>query len=331
MNWNRTPRSTSFQRFRVGENRPMQTPWGDIEVQDAHAHFFGQSFFRALGRQKGVSDIAAMVGGLGWDLPPNRNDELARRWVEELDRHGVLRSVLMASVPGDEAAVGDAVRAFPDRFYGYFMLNPLAEGALERARTAFEELGLQGLCLFPAMQRFSVQDERLSPLYELASEAANRVVFVHMGVLTVGIRAKLGLPSKFNMSFSNPIDLHTVAMNHPTTKFVLPHFGAGYFREALMLASLAPNVFLDTSSSNSWTKYLTPEPSLRDVFNQALEVVGAERLLFGSDSSFFPRGWNGAVFKAQCEALAQAGLSQREAEAVFGANLDHLLRPSSYR
>ena len=309
----------------------MQTPWGDIEVQDAHAHFFGQSFFRALGRQKGISDIAALVGGLGWDLPPDRNAELARRWVEELDRHGVARSVLMASVPGDEAAVGDAVRAFPDRFYGYFMLNPLAEGALERARTAFEELGLQGLCLFPAMQRFSVQDERLRPLYELASEAANRVVFVHMGVLTVGIRAKLGLPSKFNMSFSNPIDLHAVAMDHPNTNFVLPHFGAGYFREALMLASLAPNVFLDTSSSNSWTKYLTPEPSLRDVFTQALEVVGAERLLFGSDSSFFPRGWNGAVFEAQCDALAQADLSQREAEAVLGANLDRLLRPSSYR
>ena len=164
----------------------MQTPWGEIEVQDAHAHFFGQSFFKALAVQKGVSDVAGMVTALGWDLPPDRNEDLARRWAEELDRHGVAKSVLMASVPGDEAAVGDAVQTFPDRFYGYFMLNPLAKGALERAKTAFEELSLQGLCLFPAMQGFSVQDARLGPLYELASQADNRVVFVHMGVLTRG-------------------------------------------------------------------------------------------------------------------------------------------------
>lgn len=309
----------------------MQTPWGKIEVQDAHAHFFGQSFFKALAVQKGVSDVAGMVAALGWDLPPDRNEDLARRWAEELDRHGVAKSVLMASVPGDEAAVGDAVQTFPDRFYGYFMLNPLADGAAERAKIAFEGLGLQGLCLFPAMQGFSVQDARLGPLYELASEADNRVVFVHMGVLTVGIRAKLGLPSKFNMSFSNPIDLHAVAMDHPSANFVLPHFGAGYFREALMLASLSPNVYLDTSSSNSWRKYLTPQPGLQEIFAQALGVVGPKRLLFGSDSSFFPRGWNREVFDAQCEALAQAGASQSDAEAVFGANLARLLSPESCR
>lgn len=307
----------------------MRTPWGEIEVQDAHAHFFGRSFFKALALQKGASDIAGMVATLGWDLPPDNNEDLARRWAEELDRHGVAKSVLIASVPGDEAAVGDAVRAFPDRFYGYFMLNPLADGALERATTAFEELGLRGMCLFPAMQGFSVQDARLGPLYDLASEADNRVVFVHMGVLTVGVRAKLGLPSRFNMSCSNPIDLHAVAMDHPSTNFVLPHFGAGYFREALMLASMSPNVYLDTSSSNSWRKYLTPQPSLHEVFAQALDVVGPERLLFGSDSSFFPRGWNREVFEAQCEALARAGLAQIDAEAVFGANLGRLLGSDS--
>ena len=309
----------------------MQTPWGEIEVQDSHAHFFGQSFFKALALQKGVSDIGGMVATLGWDLPPDRNEALARGWAEELDQHGVAKSVLMASVPGDEAAVGDAVRACPDRFYGYFMLNPLADGATERAKIAFEELGLQGLCLFPAMQGFSVQDSGLGPLYELAAQADNRVVFVHMGVLTVGVRAKLGLPSKFTMSFSNPIDLHAVAMDHPSTSFVLPHFGAGYFREALMLASLSPNVYLDTSSSNSWRKYLTPRPGLHEIFAQALDVVGPKRLLFGSDSSFFPRGWNREVFDAQCEAMAQAGASQSDAEAVFGANLARLLSPGSCR
>ncbi len=303
----------------------MQTQWGDIAVHDAHAHLFSYSFFEALARQKGTDDVPAMVESLGWDTPPVDNSDLAQRWVAELDSKGVSTSVLMASVPGDETAAARVVRAAPDRFHGYFMLNPLADDAAERARRAFEESGLKGLCLFPAMLRFSVQDARLTPLYELAAEQPGRVVFVHMGVLTVGVRAKLGLPSKFDMSLSSPMDLYGVALEHPDVNFVLPHFGAGYFREALMLCDLAPNVYLDTSSSNGWVKYLTPRPTLTQVFEQALDVVGHERLLFGSDSSFFPRGWNREVFEVQAEALWTLGLSSEQAQAVFGGNLLRLL------
>ena len=305
----------------------MQTPWGEIEVQDAHAHLFSRSFFATLARQKGAAGPDAIVSALGWDAAPASNEELAATWGRELDRNGVARAVLMSSAPGDEESAGDAVRAFPQRFYGYFMLDPLASGAAERARRAFEDLGLQGLCLFPAMHRFSVQDDRLKALYELAARAPGRVVFVHTGVLTVGVRAKLGLPSRFDMSYSNPIDLHRVALEHPETKFVVPHFGAGYFREALMLASLAPNVYIDTSSSNQWTKYLWPQPTLREVLERALDVIGPSRLLFGSDSSFFPRGWNRTVFETQCEALDGLGVTAETARCVFGSNLARLLAP----
>lgn len=303
----------------------MHTAWGEIAVRDAHAHLFSHSFFKALAGQKGSGDVAGMVEALGWQAPPEDNAALARRWVAELDSQGVAGSVLMASLPGDEAAAGEAVRAAPERLYGYFMLDPLAEDAVGRARRAFEHFGLQGLCLFPAMHRFSVRDRRLTPLYELAADGAGRVVFVHMGVLTVGVRNKLGLPSKFDMSLSNPMDLHPVALEHPGVNFVLPHFGAGYFREALMLCDLAPNVYLDTSSSNGWVKYLTPRPSLAEVFEQALEVAGSGRLLFGSDSSFFPRGWNRTVFDAQAAALASPGIDAEQARAVFGGNLLRLL------
>ena len=302
----------------------MQSPWGEIEVQDAHAHLFSRGFFEGLARQKGTSDVDAMIASLRWDAPAS-NRELAWRWVEELDRHGIAKSVLMASLPGDESSAGDVVRIFPNRFYGYFMLNPLAPHAVERARRAFEELDLQGLCLFPAMLRFSVQDKRLEPLYDLAAEAPGRGVFVHTGALSVGVRAKLGLPSKFDMRYSNPIDLHRVALEHPATNFVIPHFGAGYFRETLMLASMAPNVHVDTSSSNSWTQYLTPRPTLAAVIERALDVIGPDRLLFGSDSSFFPRGWHRAVFDSQCEALLALGVPADDAKGIFGSNLARLL------
>jgi hypothetical protein len=47
--------------------------------------------------------------------------------------------------------------------------------------------------------------------------------------------------------------------------------------------------------------------------------------LFGSDSSFFPRGWHGAIFEAQAQALYQLGISSADASRIFGANLQTLL------
>ena len=306
----------------------MDTPWGDVAVRDAHAHLFSRNFFRILASQKpglpAGNPEQTLVEQLAWDLPPEDTAELAGRWVQELDNHGVEQIALMASLPADEQSAADAARAFPQRIHGYFMLNPLAPDAAARARQAVDKLGLKGICLFPAMHRFSVQSEALQPIYELAADR-KIVVFVHMGVLTVGIRKKLGLASRFDMSFSNPIDLHRVALEHPSVNFQIPHFGAGYFREVLMLGDLAPNVYLDTSSSNSWLKYLTPRTSLTDVFRQALEVYSPQRLLFGSDSSFFPRGWNKTVIEAQIRVLDELQVSGEDARAILGGNLQRLL------
>jgi uncharacterized protein len=101
----------------------------------------------------------------------------------------------------------------------------------------------------------------------------------------------------------------------------VPHFGAGYFREALMLCDLCPNVYLDTSSSNSWTRYEEAHLDLRTVFRRALDVAGPKRLLFGTDSSYFPRGWNAQIFEAQSTALYEIGVGEDIARLIFHDNL----------
>jgi predicted TIM-barrel fold metal-dependent hydrolase len=297
----------------------MQTPWGDCPVSDAHVHFFGRRFLETLGAQCGrTAEEAAAVAG--WDPPAADPAETARAWAAELDRWGVARAALIASVPGDEGSVAAALAAVPGRFFGYFMLDPLEPDAPARARRAFSA-GLHALCLFPAMQRFSLHDARVAAVLDEAA-AASRAVFVHTGVLSVGVRKKLGLASPFDMRFSNPIDLHAIAMRYPELAFLVPHFGAGYFREALMLADLCPNVYLDTSSGNSWMRYEGLD--LGRVFRRALDVAGAGRLLFGTDSSFFPRGWNYAIFEAQAKALMDSGVNDADARLIFGGNLERI-------
>jgi predicted TIM-barrel fold metal-dependent hydrolase len=295
----------------------MITPWGEIPVADAHVHFFSNQFFAALAVQKPCIDIPA---ALGWEAPA----DLASRWVQELDRHGVQKAALIASAPNDEASVLDAVTRYPGRFYGYFMCDPCAPDALDRVKEAFEN-GLHAVCFFPAMHRFAMTDERVAPLLEAAAAKPGRLVFVHCGVLSVGVRKKLGLPSHFDMRYSNPVDLHTVAMQFSRLPFVIPHFGAGYLREALMVSDLCPNIYLDTSSSNNWVKYQPEGLDLAAVFRRTLEVVSSKRLLFGTDSSFFPRGWHAQIFETQSKILADLGVTAEGATQIFGGNLERLL------
>jgi predicted TIM-barrel fold metal-dependent hydrolase len=275
----------------------MQTPWGDLAVSDAHSHFFSRRFFDSLAAQS-ATGVEALGAQLGWRLPPEDPAELAGAWVAELDRHGVSRTVLIASMPGDEASVTRAKAAYPERFWAFAMVNPMADGAAVAP-------GLDAICLFPAMHRFSMHDARVAALLDQAT-AQDCAVFVHCGVLSVGVRKKLGLSSPYDMRFSNPIDLHAVALRYAETPFIVPHFGAGYFREALMLADLCPNVYLDTSSSNSWMRYEGLD--LKAVFRRALDVTGPGRLLFGTDSSFFPRGWLAGIFAEQTRALSELGV-----------------------
>jgi len=150
-------------------------------------------------------------------------------------------------------------------------------------------------------------------------KAATPVVFVHCGVLSVGVRKRLDLPSPFDIRFGNPLDLHAIALKFSSVPIIVPHFGAGMLREALMLADLCPNVYLDTSSSNGWIRY-TPGLTLEQVFDTALKTIGPDRLLFGTDSSFFPQGWNHGVYERQRSALDTIGATSDVQTKIFGAN-----------
>jgi predicted TIM-barrel fold metal-dependent hydrolase len=301
----------------------METPWGALPVSDAHIHFFSHRFFSALADQKNAP-LATLEPLLGWQMPAEDPEQLAAMWVRELDRQGVSKAVLIASVPGDQDSVIAAVQKFPDRFHGYLLVNPTAPDAAAQVERGLSSGHIRGLCFFPAMHCYSIQDDRAQKLLDIAAAHAGTVAFVHCGVLSVGVRRKLGLPSLFDMRFSNPVDLHAVALRYPHLRFIVPHFGAGYFREALMLCDLCPNVYLDTSSSNSWMRYEEAHLDLRTVFRRALDVVGPKRLLFGTDSSFFPRGWNAAVFDAQTKALYEIGVTGEIARAILHDNLQHL-------
>ena len=304
-----------------------KSPWGPMLVVDAHVHFFSHHFFEILASQKPGLTLDDVRQKLDWQFPPEQPTELASLWARDLDRHGVHGAALIASAPGDQDSVLAAAQAYPERFLPFAMVNPKVGSPDTWRQDAGKPDAREGIrmaCLFPAMHGYSMHDEIVRPVFDWAAQG-KRAVFVHCGILSVGVRGKLGLSSAFDLRHSNPVDVHEIALRYPNVPIVIPHFGAGYFREALMLADLCPNVYLDTSSSNRWMRFQEAHLDLRQVFRRALDVVGPQRLLFGTDSSYFPRGWNYPIFDEQATALYELGLSSADAQGIFGENLLRIL------
>lgn len=297
---------------------------------DAHCHFFSQRFFEALGREKYGPESAPpaerIARELGWETPGTPRD-LAERWLAELDEHRVTRAALIASVPGDEESVSEAVRRHPQRFVGYFVHNPAAPEARSRAARAFRDLELRCVCLFPALHHYRLDDRSVIELFETAAEH-HGAVFAHCGFLSIEARTRLGIPSRLDLRCGDPLALAATAARFPTVPVIVPHFGSGFFRELLMAVDAAPNILIDTSSSNAWVKYL-PGLTLAEVFRRAIAAAGPGRLLFGTDSSYFPRGWRRVIHGAQRTALDEIGVEAETAAKIFGGNFERVFPPRS--
>ena len=214
-------------------------------ICDAHCHFFSARFLELLtavypGLPEGGDALRRSRPGSGGSRRA-RPTALADRWIAELDRHGVSRATLMASIPGDEASVVDAVARHPARLRRELHVQP---GRRRRPRPGCRRCST----IADASHRRAVpRDARLPPRRSArstpcstAAEAAGAAVFVHCGVLTVGVRAKLGLPSPFDLRLGDPLAVAAVAARHPSVPVIIPHFGAGFFREALMAADAVP-------------------------------------------------------------------------------------------
>jgi len=288
-------------------------------TNDAHCHFFSSRFLELLAPDAGGAE--ALAARLEWD-PPGTATDLGDRWAVELDRHEVSRAALIASIPGDAVSVAEAVAHHPHRFVGFFMHNPAAASADAALERALKELHMRAVCLFPAMHGYRLDDEAVERVFKGAA-THGAAVFVHCGVLTVGVRQKLGLPSRFDLRLGDPLALARMALGFPQVPVIVPHFGAGFFRESLIAADQCPTIHFDTSSSNSWIRFHSGL-TLESVFGSTIAVVGPSRLLFGTDSSFFPRGWQKGIYEQQIRAMTTAGISVDDRQQILAANFDRL-------
>lgn len=256
----------------------------------------------------------------GFEPPENEahsDEEQAARWAADLDEKGVERVNFVMGGGNDNLA--KVVAMYPDRFSGFAHHSLFSEDAASELERAVNELGLSGFKVIASYQTQPIDDKALYPLWEVANGLEIPVI-MHFGVLGGGGGPPTGLR---NM---NPLTLWEVVKAFPKITFVIPHFGAGYLRELLLLCWSCPNVHIDTSGSNQWMQWMPFDLDLRGLFRKVIETVGPERVIFGTDSSYFPRGFSLPYLREQVKACRSLGLEEGSIEKIFYRNAARLLK-----
>lgn len=233
-------------------------------------------------------DAHAHIGEFGgWANVACSEDELLR----SMKLYNVKRSVVFY---WDNELVRRAVAKHPKRLVGCVWPDPRRTDAPALVRKALTEWGFKGVKLHPLIHAFLPNDDIVHPIMEEARKAGVPVL-IHSG----------------HPPFSLPWSIGELAENFRDVKVVMLHMGHGhgiYIKSALDVAKRFDNVYLETSGMPMHTKV-----------KEAVEMLGDERVMYGSDIPFHDPS-------VEIGRVCASGLSQDRLERVFYTNATELLR-----
>ncbi len=178
-------------------------------------------------------------------------------------------------------------------FSRYVTVAPEQSGALSVLEDGLQT-GAVGMKLWVSCL---CDDPRCDVLYKRCAEE-NVPVLIHTFAKTVG-----QLPGE-----STAVQLRRAALRHPDTVFIMAHLGGNCYHGIPMVRDLE-NVYADFSGSGS----------RRDDLPYALEQLGAERILFGTDMpGSFVMSW-GQVLSAGLTEWEQSQICRNNALRLFPA------------
>lgn len=232
------------------------------------------------------------VPALGWNMS-------AAECIERMDEAVVDAAAVMTIVdlpginPNALELIARACAEHEGRLFGFIRLHPwYGAEAVELLVRAVEKSGFRGL--------------KLHPVSSLAHPSGDDTINL------VRRAGELGVPTLFHCGdepMTTPLSIEPAAIACPDSTVILGHMG-GYFHvdEAIEVAERCPNVVLETSAM--------PYP---DKIREAVERIGPERVIFGSDGPV-----SSPVLER--EKVTIAGLSAQDTEMVMGLNAARLLR-----
>ena len=191
--------------------------------------------------------------------------------------------------------VFDAMQRFPGRVLGYVFVNPgYRVEALDEVRRCVEDRGFVGIKLY---NDYVISEPVVWPLIELAIEL--RVPLLHHA----GHASWLPSPQP---RISDGAAFAEVGKRYPEAMIICAHIcGGGDWEWEIKALRNSPTIYLDTSGS------VVDE----GVIEMAVDVLGADRLLFACDMSF----------TASVGRLRSAILSDTDRQKIRGGNMARIL------
>ncbi len=272
-------------------------------VIDAHNHL---SRFPNHVRGLSSGDDAADDRALG---------DLQAGWIRSMEENGVSRSVIFDS---DNAAVADFVAEAPDRFSALAVIDPRGgQTAIAEARRWLDS-GFLGVKCSPSAEGsrdglgYDLDDPESDPFFGYCAENGVPILF-HTGVIYI----KAGHPASHDVSQALPLRLDRIARRHPDLRIVMGHVGRPFWGQALALSN-HPNVYVDLT----WSQL--PVHFYRHSVETALFGFGAERTMFGSDSTPGMPDRSVELLARTRELLDEFGASRAETAEVLGGTAARL-------
>lgn len=280
-------------------------------IIDFHTHVF-PPFFKESSRPELFSDERAFEALY---CSPQSKLIGVQALLRNMDEEGVTRSVIFG-FPWEKADhyrrhndyIIESVDRHPDRLIGYCAFSPLSpEGPREAERCLGQ--GLSGV------GELAVYDAGLSSRVS----AALKDVMAECSRFEVPLLLHTNEPVGHHYPGKAPMTLRQIYLflkAYPSNRIILAHWGGGLFFYALMkkeVRDVLQNVWFDTAAS----PYLyTP-----DIYRIAGEIIGFEKILFGSD---YPLIRPQRYFKE----MQSAGLSAQAIARIQGLNAARMLRLS---
>jgi predicted TIM-barrel fold metal-dependent hydrolase len=236
----------------------------------------------------------------------------AEEIIASMDKHGIDKSVILnLGWVSHELCVEtndyilEAIARYPERLIGFCVIQPLAGDKALKELERCARNGAKGIGeMRPDMQGFDFKDGKImKPVIEAVIE--HNLIFLTHASEPVGHQY-------FGKGTITPEVIYPLIINFPNLKVVCAHWGGGLPFYALMpeVGKALGNVYFDTAA----TPFLY-EPQ---IFKQVADIIGSDRILFGSDYPLLsPR--------RIIDQLESTGLSQKDKAKILGGNAQRLL------
>jgi len=263
-------------------------------IIDVHYHLLAEEWYPEEWWNTVVKMYAHGLKDYGLEMSPEeiRSSLVPPLWdpegevlIRDMDAAGVDKTVIVpidywlafgepgASLDQQLKAYSNFQQKHPDRIIAFATVDPRRPDAVQIVERAFKEWGLKGLNLYP-QAGFYANDPRTYRVLEKVGEF-NVPVRIHTG--------QQG-PPPLRGKYGDPIHLDDVVQDFPNLSIIAGHMAFAWHEQLFYLAGIKYNMSTEFSAwqpiaKASYWKFC-------QVMRQALNHLGKDRVLFGTDNPF---------------------------------------------